>query len=108
MNPVSNEDCANYFDKAGKIAETEFCTAIDVEYGILECLAYRKQILINALCSTSCEQHHGETMLYFNNQQGKVSTIVVGLASASNFCDMDKPLVFTRVSAYMEWIETFM
>jgi hypothetical protein len=106
MNPVSNEDCGPHFKKAGTIADEEFCTAIDAEHRILECiLPSRKEILSAALCSPTCQQNHGEAMLHFINQQGKISAVVVGLSSATNSCDLNKPLVFTRVSAYKEWIE---
>jgi hypothetical protein len=106
MNPLINEDCSNYFDD--EMDEKAFCAIINVEYVIPECLLYHQIILRKALCSKNCETKHGEVMLHYINGPDKISTVIVGLSSALNFCDWDKPMVFTRVSAYKEWIESFM
>jgi secreted trypsin-like serine protease len=110
MNPISNEDCASvHFEKFDGIAQEEFCATVDTEYNYIECMDNPDvAILSGALCEQTCEQDHGEVVLHFISQGDKVSAVVVGLSSATNYCDFDKPLVFTRVSAYMEWIETYL
>jgi hypothetical protein len=108
MNPFSNEDCSEYFQEDENISENEFCAAADMNDKRLNCGLVKREILFETLCSETCEQRHGETILHYIKHQSRVSTVVVGLSSSVNYCDLDKPLVFTRVSAHKKWILNIM
>jgi hypothetical protein len=105
MNPFVNEDCSEYFQANRTIAEGEFCAAIDMNNNALDCQLANREILHKTLCVATCEKRPGETIQHYIKHRSGISTVVVGLSSKKNYCDLNKPLVFTRVSAYREWIE---
>jgi hypothetical protein len=108
MNPMNNEDCSEYFRGNQTIDEQLFCATVDLDDGILDCKHRKREILLKALCLENCELRHGETIMHFIKHREGVSSVVVGLSSANNFCNLNKPLVFTRVSAHRKWISTFL
>jgi hypothetical protein len=97
MFPIINSDC---FEDHDTISTSNFCALLAVPCddtgGINETM----------ICAVEeCPRNHGETVMSFEIRHGKVTPILVGLSSAKNQCDMDKPLVFTRISMYRDWIE---
>jgi hypothetical protein len=109
ITPMTTEDCSDYFKNRPVNLEKKFCAIFDEIKDMYENYSDQERLVFSeVLCKNTCQQRHGETVLHFIEHLGKVSAVVVGLSSATNYCDLEKPLVFTRLSAYKEWIESFL
>jgi hypothetical protein len=108
ISPMTNEDCSEYFKETPVNLANKFCAIPDEIQDMHEYSDQERLVFSEVLCKNTCQQRHGETVLHFIEHLGKVSAVVVGLSSTTNYCDLEKPLVFTRLSAYREWIESFL
>jgi hypothetical protein len=67
---------------------------------------YARGIKSATICSQhNCPKNHGETLLTFEIHHGKVAPTLVGFSSVKNYCNLEKPLIFTRISVFRDWIE---
>jgi hypothetical protein len=101
MNPIINQDCSDSFNNA--VSDKLFCALPERDF---DC-KWQKERVQQTLCSAeNCHQRHGEIMMSFVEHQNKLTPVLVGLSSAKNYCNTTLPLVFLRISAYQDWIET--
>jgi hypothetical protein len=97
MFPITNLDCA---EDHGSLSSAHFCAILDMECN------YAKGVEKETLCSPdNCLRNHGETLMTFETNHKKMTPVLVGFSSAKNYCNLEKPLVFTRISVYRDWIE---
>jgi hypothetical protein len=97
MFPIANLDCAGDHDT---LSSANFCALITMD------CKYARGIKSATICSRdNCPQNHGETLLTFEIHHGKVTPTLVGFSSVKNYCNLEKPLIFTRISVFRDWIE---
>jgi hypothetical protein len=103
MNPIINQDCSDSFNNA--MSDKLFCALHESD---LKC-KWLEETVQQTLCSAeNCHQRHGEIMMSFVTDQDKETPVLVGLSSAKYYCNNSFPLVFLKISAYTDWIESIM
>jgi hypothetical protein len=97
MFPITNLDCA---EDHSSVSSAQLCTIPDIT------CKYASGIEAATICSPEkCPQNHGETLLTFETTHKKLTPVLVGFSSSKNYCNLEKPLIFTRISEYQDWIE---
>jgi hypothetical protein len=98
MNPIINQDCSDSFN-VNAMSDKLFCALLE----------WQEETVQQTLCSAkNCHQRHGEIMMSFVTNQDKETPVLVGLSSAKYYCNNSFPLVFLKISAYKDWIESIM
>jgi hypothetical protein len=97
MFPITNLDCA---EDHSSLSSAQLCA-----FPALKC-KFNSGIIADKICPPeNCPQNHGETLMAFEPAHNKLTPVLVGFSSSKNSCILGKPLIFTRILEYRDWIE---